>query len=132
MKNADKIEAIKSGKPIRTADFVFFAVLAAAILAGCYFMYWSPPKTPAESVAVRYNDGKTQTFDLHTDATHILADGALTLVIQDKACFVTDSKCPDRVCEHMGKINRVNQKIVCLPQGIVIRISGESEIHFYS
>ena len=132
MKNTEKIEAIKNGKPVRAADFVFFGILAAAILIGCYFVYWAPAPSLGGAVAVVQQDGvKTGEFPLAENAEYIIGGGALTLVIEDGACYVKNPDCPDKICERT-RINRVNQRIVCVPQKIVIRIAGESEIHFYT
>lgn len=48
--------------------------------------------------------------------------GSNTLHIAGGEAWVTDATCPDKVCEHMGKISREGEVIVCMPNKLTIRI----------
>lgn len=37
--------------------------------------------------------------------------------------WVTDASCPDKICEHYGKISGDGEVIVCLPNRLIIQIS---------
>ena len=133
MTKSDKIESIKKGKPFRIFDVFFLAGLAAAVLLLCWWVYWSPPPYAAEGVEVWQNGEKIGLYPFSKvkgkEEKILLDGGALTLVIEKNgACYVEkgSSDCPDHACERMGTIRRVNQKIVCAPNGIVIRLVGES------
>ncbi|MBE6912842.1 MAG: NusG domain II-containing protein [Oscillospiraceae bacterium] len=39
--------------------------------------------------------------------------------------FVTESTCPDKVCERTGKISKSGESIICVPNHISVEISGE-------
>ena len=49
------------------------------------------------------------------------------MVIDGGEAYVKDASCADKVCEHTGRISRVNQSIVCLPGGVVVKIVGSGE-----
>ena len=115
--------AVKNGKPFTRLDIAFFAVivtLVALISAVCFTC-----SEEAVSVVVTTPHG-TQSFPLDRDA-EIDIDGHLTLVIEDGYVYVKDADCPDKVCEHTGRISRSGEVIACLPSGIVITVSGDSD-----
>lgn len=51
-----------------------------------------------------------------------------TLVrIEDGHACVVSSPCRNQVCIGMGRITRSGQMLACVPNGILVRIEGESE-----
>ena len=46
------------------------------------------------------------------------------VVVDNNGAFFTDSVCRGRVCIHIGRINKVGQTSVCVPQRVSIRIEG--------
>ena len=66
-------------------------------------------------------------FNLATDQTiPIIIDGKEenTLVINDRAAFMTSATCPDQLCIHQGAIQKAGQTIVCLPHKVVVSVIG--------
>lgn len=83
------------------------------------------------SVARVYQDGAllyTIALD-EVDAPYTLTvEGAVTnvLYIEPGRICVGRSSCPDQVCVHQGWISNGVVPVVCLPNGLVIRIEGET------
>ena len=127
MNRSEKIDTIRRGKPLRIADIAVLIILVVLTGFALYFIYFKAEKGAEVIVSVR-GEPWGQPISLLKNRTEDI-DGKLTLVIKDGSCYVTDSKCPDHVCVHMGKISRVNQYIVCAPEKIIIRIAGPSDIH---
>jgi len=50
--------------------------------------------------------------------------GGLVLQIKGGKVWVSQSRCPHKICMHMGKISRPGQLIVCVPNRIIISIIG--------
>lgn len=48
------------------------------------------------------------------------------LEIQDGSVRVKSSSCPNQVCVHSGWISKSGQMIACLPNQVLIRLSGET------
>jgi len=46
--------------------------------------------------------------------------------IYDKAVQMIDADCPDQLCVHMGAIRKVGEKVVCLPNRVLVEIIGQS------
>lgn len=122
MTDLKTVKAVKNSQPLRIVDVIVMAVIAAAALA--LALTGVLDGKPGARVKIAEN-GKTQEYPISENRTIGLS--SLTVVIENGEVYVTDSACPDRICEHSGKISRVNQSIVCLPAGIVITITGSGE-----
>lgn len=48
-----------------------------------------------------------------------------TIEISGGQVRMTEADCPDKLCIHTGKISQSGQTIVCLPNKVVISISGK-------
>lgn len=51
--------------------------------------------------------------------------GSNRIVIQDGYVYMADADCPDKLCEHMGKISKTGENIVCMPHRVVVEIVGD-------
>ena len=51
--------------------------------------------------------------------------GSNRIVIQDVFVYMADADCPDKLCEHMGKISKTGENIVCMPHRVVVEIVGD-------
>lgn len=67
-------------------------------------------------------------YSLSEDGEYTLNGGTNTLVIKDGKAYVTHADCPDKLCINQGKISRGGERIVCLPNRVMIEIIGEDEI----
>jgi len=54
--------------------------------------------------------------------------GTAFLVVEKGRAHLENAPCPLKICEAMGSINRSGQVIVCLPNRIVIKVSGPEEV----
>ena len=78
--------------------------------------------------------GVSQEYPLSVNATYELrgktstAENPVTniLVIEDGVAYLTYANCPDETCVARGKIKYVGQSLVCLPNEISIKITGNS------
>jgi hypothetical protein len=117
----DAVKRVKASKPFTVLDAVILAALIAAAGLGAFFIYRIPPA----AVSVKA-DGHVRTYPLDEDRE--IALGHLTVRIVDGAVWVEHADCADRTCERTGKITRAGQSIVCLPNGIVVKIVGKSDL----
>ena len=101
-------------------------LLAASAAMGMgYYLTHLAPAVRAE-VAV---DGKTvETLDLSKDQEITIRGaqgGTNFLVIQDGTIRCSQASCPDKVCVRQGRQSRDGDMIVCLPNRVTVRVSGE-------
>ena len=50
--------------------------------------------------------------------------GDTILVIRERAAWIADSPCPDKVCVAAGHIARTGEWIACLPNRVMVSIGG--------
>ncbi len=106
----------------RIADFIVIGVVLAAAAA-----IWLYPLHTAPGGAVTLEaDGAAQTLSLAEDQTLTLPHATVT--IAGGRCAITQADCPDQVCVKTGWISRGGQSIVCVPNRIVITVSGGAAV----
>lgn len=81
------------------------------------------------TVVVSVDGSEWGRYPLEDDITVTVPsdNGSNTLVIRDGEAYVTDATCPDGLCEKMHSISRSGESIVCLPNKVVITVTGGSD-----
>ena len=106
---------------------ILTAILLLCGISGWYLMGSREAAFRAEILS----EGKVvQTVDLYTSATYTVTteDGGYNVItVKDGKIAVTEADCPDHYCMMRGFCNG-GTEIVCLPNRLVIRFLGESEI----
>ena len=112
-------------------DIAVIAVVA--LLAVLLFVWFLPKETSTGTYAEIYQDGELiKTVSLAQNQT-FTADGKYsnTVTVQDGKIAVTASDCPGEDCVHCGWISAAGRSIVCLPNGLEIRVvGGGSDVDF--
>ena len=61
-----------------------------------------------------------------------LNGGTNVLKIENGSAFIISADCPDHTCVNTGKISKVGQSIICLPNRVSIRViandSGDADL----
>ena len=99
-------------------------ILALLLLAGVLYFCLTPKEETGACAVVIINGEEAARYPLSKDGTYPLNGGTNTLVIGDGYAWMADSQCPDKICEHMGKIHMNGQMIVCLPNGVIVTVEG--------
>ncbi|MFC1718628.1 NusG domain II-containing protein [Candidatus Poribacteria bacterium] len=90
---------------------------------------------------IRYRAGAVDTVVVQVDGEEViqapLADdkrfsvdgplGKTEVEIKDKRVRVTDSPCARKTCVHAGWIDKPYQTIICMPNHVVIRLTGKGD-----
>ena len=106
----------------RTGDFII-GILIFLLALGI----WIYPYMQEEGKLCRITvDGKLHSEISLSDDCEVKLSGCIVKV-RDGEVYVTDSDCPDKVCENTGKISKSGESIICVPNRISIEISGEAE-----
>ena len=106
------------------AGYVLLGVLAAAgVLLAALFVLSGNGKAVQVTV-----DGRViATLPLDVDTEQVITgvgDSQNRLIIRDGKVTVTDASCPDGICVSHGAISRPGQSIVCLPNRVVVTVTG--------
>ncbi len=121
----------KQSWEFRRADLL--AVGAVLLLGLLVFVLFLIPAGTQGACAEIYQDGQllhTLSLDQNRELT---VDGkyACTVTVRDGAVAVTRSNCPGEDCVHSGWIHSPGRSIVCLPNGLEIRVVGkDSDVDF--
>lgn len=64
----------------------------------------------------------------------VIIDGETTnlIVIKDGKADMIEADCPDKLCVHQRSVSKNNESIVCLPNRVVVQVTGAKESEFDS
>ncbi len=105
------------------------AIILVALLAGLLFVLFLPKTTATAAYAQIYQNGTLiQTVSLSQDGEFtVTGTYRNTITVQDGKIAVTESDCPGRDCVHSGFSGSAGKSIVCLPNGLEIRIVSDDD-----
>jgi len=106
-------------RPLRTGD-IFIIIL---FLLSVFFL----PKKHGEKVIVSVDKTRTFVYPLNQDREFIINGklGTAKVEIGDGRVRILNSPCPLKICEKKGWISNKGDFIICIPNRVVIRITGE-------
>ena len=111
---------------LKFGDFVIIGVVLvmAGALAAALAFHSSGDKLYAE---VWQNDQLIERVAL-TDSTDktIDLDGHNVIVLHGKTAEIQSADCPDQVCVRTGRLTRAGQVAVCLPNRVILKLTGTS------
>ena len=101
------------------------------IATGLFFIFRNSGKKGAY-VVVRQGTKEVAEIPLNINSEHEYETlyGKNTLVIEDGYAYIKDASCKDHICEKTGKISKVGQTIICLPNELFIKIVSDKEGEF--
>lgn len=108
---------------------VAFVILLAVIVGLCFL----PERTDAVCVAEVYQNGELLKIVSLEEDQEFTLNGSYTntITVKNGKIGITTSNCPGEDCVHSGLIGSPNRSIVCLPNGVEIRIvAGEADVDF--
>ena len=59
-------------------------------------------------------------------------DTVNVLMIEDGFAYMKEAECPDHLCIKQGKVNKIGQTIVCLPNKVVVTVVGNDDAEYDS
>lgn len=106
----------------------WLAIGLVVLLAVCVAVCFLPKDASAHASAEIYlNAQKIQTVDLAKDQTFTVTDRYTNeITVSNGKIAITHSDCPGEDCVHSGAIQNTGRSIVCLPNGLEIRIVAAS------
>ena len=115
----------------RKGDWV--AIAGVIVLAVAVFLCFLPGRAePSGQADIFLNGEKIRTVDLLKDQTFVISERYNNEIqVKDGTICISDSDCPGRDCVHSGSISTRGRSLVCLPNGLEIRItSAEADVDF--
>ena len=112
-------------KVIKKADIVLFLILAALGIAVTVMSLNGAEDGSVVQVSV---DGKTYgVYSLNKNQTiEIKQDKSINkITIKDGQVQMSASSCKNQICVKEGSVSKTNQSILCLPNKVMVEITGE-------
>lgn len=110
-------------KKYRADIIVIVAILVFSLLV---LTVMTLTRKEGATVVVEVNGECVAEYPLALNGVYILNGGTNTLAIENGTARMSDSSCPDHICENKGKIKYVGQTIVCLPNKLTVTVKGDS------
>lgn len=117
-------------KIIKKWDIVIIVLLLVISIVPYLIFAKYQKNYSGEIYAVVYTDGaEKQRIRLDNNSgekkfTIKSGKGYNNVVIKDNSIAITEADCSDKVCTEFGFVHKVGDKIVCLPNKVVIEIQG--------
>lgn len=111
----------------RIWDVVLIVLLLLLVALTLYFSL--APRSGGEA-EVYLNGDLVATMPLTQEGEWICDH--LKVVVSNGTVRVVDADCPDKICMKRGEISRAGESIVCLPNRVVVVISGKGEVEAIS
>ena len=107
---------------IKVLDFLLVALLLTLCFTPIFFIGQS-----GKTAEISINGVVDYVLKLDEETT-ITLENIGTVIVKDGKIHIENTTCNDHSCEKTGEIYRSGQSIICLPNRLVIRISGNSEV----
>ena len=109
----------------RRGDFILAVAVALAALVLLLVLRLG---APAGQTAVLTTPDGTVSLASDTERTFTgSGDIRVTVEVRDGQVRVAQSGCPDQVCVHSGWLSRSGQSAACVPAGIAVQVTGETD-----
>jgi len=107
------------------ADSILVASLLFVALS--VFLIITLTRKDGAFAVVSVDGDKVAEYSLAIDAEYPLNGGTNILVIENGRAYMKDADCPDRLCVHQGKKSHSGERIVCLPNRVMVEIVGDEK-----
>ena len=99
---------------------IWIAIISVSVLLAC--VYFATSKS-GEYVQVKIDGKVTAKYSLRENGIYpIIGSGENILVIEGGEAFIKEANCPDKLCVKQGRIKRVGQSLICLPNKVVVEV----------
>lgn len=120
-------------KRLRFQKGDILAILLVLVLAVVVALLFIPRKIAGEATVEIYQNGTLlRTLPLSEENVFFVEGEYInTVTIENGEVSITASNCPGEDCVHSGEIHTSGRSIVCLPNGVEVRVvNAESDVDF--
>ena len=115
----------KENKKRISADTIL--ILGLLIAGLLLFLLIKLTKSDGTCVAVSVGGNVVATYSLSEDGEYSINGGTNILVISDGCAFLKEATCPDKLCVRQRKISLSGERIVCLPNRVMVEVLGDGD-----
>ncbi len=111
---------------MKKADKILIGgILFVAILG---FIWLKATQTEGAYAVISVDGERVQMLPLQEDTTYLLPINETDyneIVVEEGEIYVIDASCRDYLCMKQGKISKTQERIVCLPNKVIIEIMND-------
>ena len=107
------------------ADAILIASLL--IIGLSVFLVVTLTREDGAVAVVTVDDVVVGEYSLSVDGEYLLNGGTNILEVKDGKAYITYASCPDGLCKNQGKVSMTGERIVCLPNKLMVEIKGAEE-----
>ncbi|EOU1681135.1 NusG domain II-containing protein [Clostridium perfringens] len=112
-------------------DLIIIIVLILLSLMPIRLLISSNNSGDLKRVIISVNGEEYESLEFKENVNEIIKIeeglGVNEICIKEREVYMNHSNCTDKVCMRQGKISKVGESIVCLPNRVFIEIKGEEE-----
>ena len=110
-------------KSFKIGDFIIILALSIATIVSLF----ASRTDKAGTVIFISSNGQNVTIPLSKDTLLNLSGpiGNSKLKIENHIVYITNAPCSQRICQHQGRISKIGQSLICVPNKIVVQIMGK-------
>lgn len=124
MKATSSAERILNKKKVIN-DVILISVLL--LLGLLVFLFIRLSRSEGTTAVVTVNGEWVAEYSLTDDGEYSINGGTNILIISDGKAYLKEASCPDKLCVNQGKISLSGERIVCLPNRVMIEITGDGD-----
>ncbi|MCK5600101.1 NusG domain II-containing protein [bacterium] len=112
---------------LRAADLIFIILMVTIVL---FMFYRGITADTGRYALVYFKNEHILKIDLSKDKYYTVkgAQGDLHIRVSNGKLRIIETECRDKICMHRGDIFRAGERIICVPNEILIRIGGKGEV----
>ena len=104
------------------------AIAAVIFLAIAVALLFLPRSTEGAVVEIYQNGALVKTIPLASREEWIIAEPYTNVIrVEGGEVSIVSSDCPGQDCVHSGAISSTGRSLVCLPNGVEVRIVGKAD-----
>ena len=112
-------------------DLIIIIVLILLSLMPIRLLISSNNSGDLKRVIISVNGEEYESLELNENLNEIIKIeeglGVNEICIKEREVYMNHSNCTDKVCMRQGKISKVGESILCLPNRVFIELKGEAE-----
>lgn len=103
-------------------------ILVLLLLSLSLLLSFSLVRKEGQQVTVTVDGTTMAVYPLSENGTYALNGGSNLLIIEDGAAYMKEADCPDRTCVRARRVRHTGERIVCLPNRLIVTVTGEDDV----
>ncbi len=117
----------KRGKILKAGDYIVIVLIFGLVTLLFYQYLFSKPYGRTVLITGKSFQGSFPLLQKRV----VEVEGPLGItkvIIDNEEVWIEESPCREKICIKMGRIKRVGEQVVCIPNRVIVEVIGESSV----